>query len=221
MRLACLAAALMCATALPALAQNSAQATGPVQLPSTDPECARPVRLAGGHPLAQALAWVEGQNASAPPRGWRPTRATRPSTTRRWRSSPPRTASPRPASGPGPRQLLAGRRPTCNGVWRHTTPASYRTADPKWETLLDLDALSKAEGKNWILKGADCLKPAERLCLVHLSNGGGDAVEIREFDTATRQFVAGGFHFANGKQNVAWLDHDTLLVARDWGPGDD
>jgi prolyl oligopeptidase len=29
-----------------------------------------------------------------------------------------------------------------HGIWRHTTEASYKTADPKWQTLLDLDALS-------------------------------------------------------------------------------
>ena len=104
-------------------------------------------------------------------------------------------------------------------MWRRTTPASYASSDPEWETLIDLDALSKAEGKNWIWKGAACLPPQERLCLVHLSNGGGDAVEIREFDTTTKAFVPGGFHFGIGKQNVAWLDADTLLVSRDWGPG--
>ena len=83
----------------------------------------------------------------------------------------------------------------------------------------DLDALSKAEGKNWIWKGADCLAPEDRLCLVRLSNGGGDAVELREFDTQTKAFVSGGFHFSDAKQNVEWLDADTLLVASDWGPG--
>ncbi len=105
------------------------------------------------------------------------------------------------------------------GLWRRTTAASYASAQPEWETLLDLDALSKAEGKNWIWKGASCLAPQDRLCLVRLSNGGGDAVEIREFDTVTKTFVAGGFHFDTGKQDAAWLDADTLLVSRDWGPG--
>ena len=105
------------------------------------------------------------------------------------------------------------------GLWRRTTPASYRTALPAWETLIDLDALSKAEGKNWIFKGATCLPPQDRLCLVHLSNGGGDAVEIREFDTAAKAFVLNGFQFAPGKQEAQWLDANTLLVARDWGPG--
>lgn len=105
------------------------------------------------------------------------------------------------------------------GLWRRTTTMSYASAQPRWETLIDLDALSKAEGKNWIWKGATCLPPADDLCLVHLSDGGGDAVEIREFDTRTKTFVSGGFHFDRGKQEIAWLDADTLLVARDWGPG--
>jgi prolyl oligopeptidase len=107
-----------------------------------------------------------------------------------------------------------------HGLWRHASEASYRTADPAWETLIDVDALSKAEGKNWFYKGATCLKPQETLCLVRLSNGGGDAVELREFDTKTKAFVAGGFRFAEGKQYVEWLDRDTLVVGREWTPGE-
>ncbi|MDB5441945.1 MAG: serine protease of the peptidase family [Phenylobacterium sp.] len=105
-----------------------------------------------------------------------------------------------------------------HGVWRHTTAAAYRTAAPAWETLLDLDALSKAEGRNWIWKGATCLKPAQALCLVRLSDGGSDAVEVREYDTATRRFVAGGFRFANAKQDVEWLDPNTVIIARPGTP---
>ena len=107
-----------------------------------------------------------------------------------------------------------------HGVWRHTTEASYRTATPQWQTLLDLDALSKAEGKNWIWKGADCLRPARTLCMVALSDGGADAAEIREFDTTTGKFVDGGFRFPNGKQTGRWIDHDTLIVSREWNPGE-
>ena len=105
------------------------------------------------------------------------------------------------------------------GIWRRTAPDSYASASPAWETLLDLDALSKEEGRNWIFKGDQCLAPADRLCLVRLSDGGGDAVEIREYDTRAKAFVAGGFRFASGKQDVDWLDADTLLIARDWGLG--
>ncbi|MBS4104924.1 S9 family peptidase, partial [Tsukamurella paurometabola] len=68
------------------------------------------------------------------------------------------------------------------GVWRRTTLDSYRTATPQWETLLDIDALSKAEGKDWVFKGADCLAPDDARCLIMLSDGGKDAVTVREFD---------------------------------------
>ncbi len=106
-----------------------------------------------------------------------------------------------------------------HGVWRRTTLDSYRSETPAWEPLVDLDALSKSEGKSWFWKGARCLKPEERYCLIDLSNGGGDAVAVREFDTQTKTFVPGGFDFDNGKQSEAWIDKDTVIAARDWGPG--
>jgi prolyl oligopeptidase len=105
------------------------------------------------------------------------------------------------------------------GVWRRTTLASYKTATPAWETVLDLDALAKAEGKNWIWKGADCRPKTHDRCLLNLSNGGKDAVTVREFDLTTKSFVDGGFNLPEGKQNTEWLDPDTLIMTRDWGPG--
>jgi len=105
------------------------------------------------------------------------------------------------------------------GLWRRTSMDSYRAAEPAWDTILDIDALARAEGQNWVYKGATCLAPADRYCLVQLSNGGKDAVTLREFDTVTKTFVEGGFISPDGKQNVSWLDKDTLLIARDWGPG--
>ena len=105
------------------------------------------------------------------------------------------------------------------GVWRTTTLDSYRSANPQWTVLLDIDALSRAEGKDWVFKGADCLAPDETRCLISLSDGGKDAVVIREFDTTTRRFVDGGFNLPEGKHRIEWLDRDTLLVATDFGPG--
>jgi prolyl oligopeptidase len=106
------------------------------------------------------------------------------------------------------------------GVWRRTSVDGFRAEAPKWETLLDLDALGKAEGRDWVWKGATCLKPEERICLLRLSDGGKDAVEIREYDVVAKRFVEGGFRLPEGKQNVAWLDADTLVVAREWVPGE-
>jgi len=105
------------------------------------------------------------------------------------------------------------------GVWRRTTLDGYRSAAPRWETVLDLDALSAAEHANWIWKGADCRPVTHDRCLVELSDGGKDAVEIREFDLKTGAFVEGGFRLPEGKQTVAWLDADTLILTRDFGPG--
>ncbi len=105
------------------------------------------------------------------------------------------------------------------GIWRWTSEADYARPQPRWTTVLDLDALSKAEGKKWVWKGATCLEPEERLCLVALSEGGEDAISYREFDLSSGEFVTGGFALPKSKQGASWLDKDTLLVSRDWGAG--
>lgn len=105
------------------------------------------------------------------------------------------------------------------GVWRRTTLDSYRTATPEWQTILDVDALAAAEGQNWVYKGATCLAPEERNCLLSLSNGGKDAVTLREFDSVERKFVEGGIVLPESKGGASWIDKDTLLISRDFGPG--
>lgn len=105
------------------------------------------------------------------------------------------------------------------GIWRHTSEADYAGADPRWTTVLDLDALSRAEGRKWVWKGVSVLDPEERFALIHLSDGGEDAVSLREFDLERGEFVKGGFDVPTSKQNADWLDQDTLLLARDWGAG--
>jgi prolyl oligopeptidase len=105
------------------------------------------------------------------------------------------------------------------GIVRRTTLKDYLTTDPKWETVLDYDALAKTDKQSWVGRGLNCLQPDEELCLAGLSAGGEDAVTLREINLKTSQFVDGGFQLPRGKQTVAWEDKDTLLVARDWGPG--
>jgi len=107
-----------------------------------------------------------------------------------------------------------------HGLWRRTTPAGYLAAEPAWRTVLDLDSLSTAERANWFMRGSNCAEPAERRCLIDLSDGGEDAVTVREFDLDGQRFVSGGFVLPRGKQNVAWEDDSTLLVAREWKPGE-
>jgi prolyl oligopeptidase len=106
------------------------------------------------------------------------------------------------------------------GIWRSTTMAEFARRAPVWTTVLDLDAVAKAAGKDWTWQDADCDSPGGQRCLISLSEGGEDASTIREFDLRSRQFVTGGFTLPRGKQSAVWADDDTLLVAREWQPGD-
>ena len=105
------------------------------------------------------------------------------------------------------------------GIWRRTTLDEYRKDDPAWETIIDLDALNKAEGENWVWHGADCLRPDYDRCLVSLSRGGADADVTREFDMTTRQWVEDGFYRPEAKGGMGWIDRDTVFVATDFGDG--
>ena len=105
------------------------------------------------------------------------------------------------------------------GLWRRTTVENYVSGEPDWETILDLDALAEAEGENWVWKGASCLRPDYRLCSLHLSRGGADAVVIREFDLDERAFVDDGFLVPEAKSQLGWIDEDTVYVGTDFGDG--
>ena len=105
------------------------------------------------------------------------------------------------------------------GLWRRSTLAEYRKAAPTWETVIDLDALALIEGENWVWAGATCLAPDYRRCLVSLSRGGADAHVVREFDSTSKTFVAGGFALPEAKSDVAWWSADTVYVGTDFGPG--
>jgi len=106
------------------------------------------------------------------------------------------------------------------GIWRRTSLEDYRTPVPTWTTVLDLDVLAKAENANWFWAGADCEEPNERYCMLRLSDGGEDAVTLREFDLRSARFVDGGFVLPRGKQDSAWAGPKSLLVAREWKPGE-
>jgi prolyl oligopeptidase len=106
------------------------------------------------------------------------------------------------------------------GIWRRSSLETYSSGNPIWEAVLDLDSLASAEKANWVWKGAQCVRPLEHRCLISLSDGGEDAVTVREFDLKTGKFVKGGFSLPKGKQDVSWQDENTLLVSREWKPGE-
>src|ERR1019366_879469 len=104
------------------------------------------------------------------------------------------------------------------GIWRRTTITDYSQAQPRWETLLDLDQLAADEKENWVWKGADCA-PSLRHCLVNHSRVDGDGVVVREFDLDSRAFTKNGFAVPEAKSAITYLDNDTVLFGTDFGPG--
>ena len=105
------------------------------------------------------------------------------------------------------------------GLWRRTSLDSYRTEEPDWEVLIDVDALNAAEQEDWVWHGATVLRPEDgqpwRHALVDLSHGGSDADVTREFDLVTKRFVPaseGGFERPAAKGSLSWIDADL----RDW-----
>ena len=113
------------------------------------------------------------------------------------------------------------------GLWRRTTWEEYirPSSEIKWEVLLDVDKLGKDEGQSWVWQGTIPMDlgpgVAATRCLVQLSPGGSDAVEMREFDLLKRAFVSpdeGGFRLPEAKCDADYLDADTLLVGTSTDP---
>lgn len=104
------------------------------------------------------------------------------------------------------------------GLWRKTTLAEFRKADPAWEIMLDVDRLAADEGEDWLLSGI-ATTPGSSRAILSLSRGGSDAVTLREFDLATKSFVADGFTLSEAKGGADWLDADTLLLSSAHGEG--
>ncbi len=104
------------------------------------------------------------------------------------------------------------------GLWRRTTLAEFRQASTRWETVLDIDALSAREGAPHAFGGAVFRESDNRRALILLAPGGGDAAEVREFDLEAKTFVADGFRLPAAKSRISWRDDDTLYVATDFGP---
>ncbi len=105
------------------------------------------------------------------------------------------------------------------GVWRRMKKTDYLKGNKEWETILDLDQLSKNDNVKWVFDGATFLEPENKICLLALSDGGKDENIIREFDIETKDFVIDGFFFEESKGGVSWIDENTLLVYRNFGPG--
>lgn len=108
------------------------------------------------------------------------------------------------------------------GLLRRTTWDDYRSGDPTWETILDIDALCAEEDESWVFHGSSTLRPDRRRALIALSPGGSDASVTREFDLIEQRFIPeseGGFIRPLAKGSLTWIDADTVYVTNDFGPG--
>lgn len=167
---------------------------------------------------ARAMAWVQEQNArTAAVLEKDPRYAANFADALKVAEDPRRLAVPSLRGGEIYNQWRDQTNP--RGLLRKTSVADYLTAAPHWQTVLDFDALGRAEKTGWVSKGLACLYPGTEHCVVELSAGGEDATTDREFDLKQGKFVEGGFVSPHSKQSVAWADKDTLLISRDWGAG--
>lgn len=104
------------------------------------------------------------------------------------------------------------------GLWRRVKVENFRGTKSDWQTVLDLDALSKKTGLRQEIVRTECYKSR---CLLFLAEKGKNYhYSIREFDLEACQFVSPGFALAETfSPSMIWQDEDTVLVAADWGSG--
>jgi prolyl oligopeptidase len=105
------------------------------------------------------------------------------------------------------------------GLWRRTTLEEFRKPNPAWEVVLDLDALAKQEKENWVWRGAQFLRPKNKLALISLSRGGADASVVREFDVVGKAFVKDGYTLPEAKSQLGWRGPESVFVGTDFGSG--
>jgi prolyl oligopeptidase len=103
------------------------------------------------------------------------------------------------------------------GIWRRASKQNYVSRNPEWEVLLDLDELSKRDNAKWVFEGVSGLHPTYNLFLVYLSDGGGDAAIVREFDVNKKEFVENGFSVGEAQTGAEYVDENTVLISTDFG----
>lgn len=103
------------------------------------------------------------------------------------------------------------------GMLRRTSLEGYSKDQPKWEDLLSVDNLSALEEKNWVYKGSNCFDGNYDRCLLSLSDGGKDAIQMREWDHSSQSFVEDGFHVPESRTGISWKDINNIIIATNWG----
>lgn len=86
-----------------------------------------------------------------------------------------------------------------------------------WRAVFDLDAYNRTVAQpytiKWLQPESECLAPAFDRCMIPLWYEGGQDNAYIELDLTAGRVVQDGFRLAPGRNEVAWIDRDTLLVA--------
>jgi prolyl oligopeptidase len=106
------------------------------------------------------------------------------------------------------------------GLWQRMRVEQYLSASNNWQTLLDVDQLSREEGTPLSLADANtkCLETRCMLTLVPDGKIDGGGHGQREFDVETHSFVKNGFVLPEPVENkydlpvLEWKDINTLYV---------
>jgi hypothetical protein len=109
----------------------------------------------------------------------------------------------------------SGRTPTTCAASGARPPGELPHGRPRWETILDIDALSKAEGANWVFKGATASRPKTHPLPgdpVERRQGRRDGPRVRHW--RPRPSCPAASCCPRASRTIEWLDKDTLLVAR-------
>lgn len=105
------------------------------------------------------------------------------------------------------------------GIWRRMKRADFLQNKTNWELVLDLDELSKTDGKKWVFHGVSWLAPKYEVCLLALSDGGTDEDIVREFNVVSKEFVKGGFELPSSKGSYDWINENEIIMSRKFGEG--
>lgn len=104
------------------------------------------------------------------------------------------------------------------GLWRRAPLESVLDRRPKWQTLIDVDALGAAENKNWWFAGMR-VAPNGRRCLIQLLLNASGVTTWREYDLEERSFVAGFELPPAPDSSAAWWSDDAVVVSTNFGHG--
>ncbi|MFB9951177.1 prolyl oligopeptidase family serine peptidase [Rhizobium puerariae] len=96
------------------------------------------------------------------------------------------------------------------GIWRRLPADRQPLPDAPWETVFDVDAFCRTEGRRWIYSGAITSPYEPTHVLLILSDGGSDQLRLLEFDAETKAIVEGGFDTPPARAHASWIGPDEI-----------